>query len=90
MKAIYKVHPRKNLWCKVKFSREDMLNLEHQLQCIPLCQKHKSYSPPADIGIPERELMTMYYECDECQKVYDKWESSVRKIYSQLCRKFYP
>lgn len=89
MNKIYKIHQRKNIICKVKFSRQDILFLEDYLDCIPLCDKHSGYSY-GEKQRPERELMTMGYECKECDKKQKKWKYPVIKLYCQLCKIFYP
>jgi hypothetical protein len=57
--------------------------------CIPLCNKHKGFYKPKRT---EREEMTMYYECEDCNKVKEKWQHAAMRIESrlwhELCKKF--
>ena len=86
MNRIYKAHHSKNLTCKVQVSYDTMNLMGDYLTCIPLCDKHKgSYGK-----INCRDLETMYYECKDCEKVRKQWWRGCWKVYSQLCKKFYP
>ena len=88
MKAIYKTHHSKNLPCKVMVSYDTMNLIEDYLECIPLCDEHKGVVWEAES--PYKYPDTMYMYCSKCMKVKKKWESGVWKVYSQLCKKFYP
>ncbi len=79
------IDARKSVTYKVRTRGIDILNMEIFLDCIILCKKHTGL----EISRPERELMTMRYECKDCDKEYRKRILSFRRIYSQLCEEYY-
>ena len=76
---------RKNFKLTVDVNHKDLLNLEDFLDCIPLCKKHKGLCTPK---VTERDLVTFYYECKDCEKVYDKWRAGAKRIECKLWEEF--
>jgi hypothetical protein len=83
IKMSKKTDERKKVKITIEVTEKDLCNLEDFLHCIPLCDKHKGMSSePRD----ERELMTLYYVCDDCEKTRNKWACGAQRIESRLWR----
>jgi hypothetical protein len=81
---------RKLYTFKVSLRGVDLDNLEDLLDSIPICGKHKANGLVFGTKeIPERELMTMYYQCADCKKVHDAHMKALARVYSQLCRQYF-
>lgn len=72
---------RKKVKVTIEVTEQDLCNFENFLYCMPLCDEHKGMSSqPYD----ERELMTLYYVCDECEKTRNKWAMGTQRIHDRL------
>ena len=72
---------RKKVKVTIEVAERDMCCFEDLLHCIPLCDEHKGMSSePYD----ERELMTLYYVCEECEKTRKKWLMGTQRIHNRL------
>ncbi len=76
---------RKKTEVKIKVTHKDLLGLENLLRCIPLCDKHKTYSPKEENQI---ELESMHLICKGCEKVYRSWWLGAERIESALWEAF--
>ncbi|MEK6953990.1 MAG: hypothetical protein AABX01_03210 [Candidatus Micrarchaeota archaeon] len=83
MKKVRKNQNRKFI---VNASENDLNNLEDLLLTIPTCIKHRRFD---DKKFTEREQMTMYYVCKDCNKIKDAHNRSLSKIWLQLCKQCY-
>lgn len=76
-----KVDGRKKVKLTIELTQNDLCLFEDYNSCIPLCNKHKSFkAKPRE----EREEMTMYYECKDCDKIYKKWKGASQRIEGRL------
>ena len=80
---------RKKVKLTIKIHTRALDEAECLLTCIPLCSKHGAFGSDNNMKRNEREQMTMYYECKECEKVYKKWQNGVWRIMSRLWTDYY-
>jgi len=76
---------RKKVKLTIEITPRDILSLEDLYSSIPVCSKHMGFSKKSKV-IPERELMTMYYECSECAKVYDSLRYALMRVEGNLVK----
>ena len=90
-KAIRNPDLRKKVKLTIEIHTRALDELENLLTCIPLCGKHKMALPDdwEKKGLSEREQMTMYYECKECEKVYEGWKRGAWRILGRLWDDYY-
>ena len=83
---------RRKVKLTIEVTHNDLVLFEDYNMCIPLCNKHKGFNPNDWKGRPEREQMTMRYECKDCEKVWKEWKSAAERIegrlWRELCKKF--
>lgn len=72
----------------VDVNYNDLVNLEDLHRTIPICIKHKKAITKDNNKFTERELMTMYYVCGECRKIYNNKIKSLAKVESQLWKQY--
>ena len=72
-----KVDLRKKIKLTIEITPNDLSLFEDYNTCIPLCNKHKSFTAKTRT---EREEMTMYYECKDCEKVWNEWKRAAQRI----------
>jgi len=75
---------RKKMKLQIEVTPGDIDLLEDYLTTINLCDKHKGCTFGRD-KISERELMTMYYECPDCEKIHKKTRDAAMGIWRKLC-----
>lgn len=74
---------------KIKLTTETTLRdielLEDFWSTIPLCNKHKGEME----GVSERDLMTMYFICKDCDKEYQNQNNAARRIEGKLAHEYW-